>query len=179
MAFVTLKFEVRKRRDVLSASLARRLGDRELRDMLTVMAERTKRYAIDLAHERLVTDRPPARRREPDKPRYVDAFDTTRFEVSGGRARITVVNTHHFARGIENGSPEHEITSEGIGAFPLDTLRGGNYSSTAPPYKVYGIIGKPAIDHPGSDGVHICRDAADWAQETFRAEVQLTLVPAR
>lgn len=132
-----------------------------------------------LAKARLVTGRPESRRstgvvtaagRAPKgTPHYIDSFVVGAPDLSGGRVRVVVYNSHPAALIIEHGTGKKDYPIHGPGSFPIVTTKagGGDYANNSGKRRVYGGARGPVI-HPGTDGYHIIEDARDAVKANTR-----------
>jgi len=177
----TIGFRVR--REAAPRKIIRQLNQSILPPIMRELQSRAVTIARKYSEEDLINDRPPDRRRRDDVPHYIDSFVEGFFELSGGRARIVMRNTHPFAKGIELGWPEHDISSSGkaggngqVASFPVGTMKGGDYTSSAAPYMAYGegVPGRATVHSKANSGYHIMERAADEVQK--ESSVMLALL---
>lgn len=93
-----------------------------------------------IARQELVNNRPEERRNvSAGMPHWISSFKVGAPDLSGGRVRMTVYNTHYdLSKWIEHGTTEHLI--RGPGRFPAATMRkhGADYAYYGEPFVPYG-----------------------------------------
>lgn len=141
---------------------------KRMREAGDQMIERMK----ELAELRLNLGRPQSRRRHVG-PHYDECFVQRAPTLDKGRARLTIVNTHPMARGLENGIPPHLIPPGESGwlVFPENSFANASprdYAFPGPPMFATQRVVNWAPQPENANGFQIMRDGGDEVRQDLR-----------
>jgi hypothetical protein len=145
---------------------------RKMGPVATQLGKDIVEIAVRITREELVNDRENSRRStgvtnagkaSRDHEHYIDSFKVGAPDLSGGRVRVVVRNTHPAAHILEFGADPHDIEPQSgpLLVFPYHTTRrgGGDYArGGGRPFK------SPLVDHPGTPRYEILTRARQEAQ---------------